>query len=138
MQDQFRIIDENDLIENLIFFDPESNQSKCAMPNCDGTGNINQIYSTHTKAKNCPKNPKNRIIIDQNKKIAQMNDQINVLSNNLKDYPDRLTELISENMDLKVMIENLNKEIVELNKKGIKFKIILKFFFKRINFRYRN
>ncbi|CAF1113122.1 unnamed protein product [Brachionus calyciflorus] len=109
VQEQFHIKDENDLYQSFIFFDPKSIKSRCVFPKCDGSGHINPVYSKHYKAKNCPLNPVNQIIIQQRNKITQLNEQIRISNDNIKDYPDRLTLLLEENNNLKLKIEDLNK-----------------------------
>lgn len=46
---QFQIFEENDLLEDLIYFDAKSIKSKCVFPNCDGSGNVNHLHSKHSK-----------------------------------------------------------------------------------------
>lgn len=79
------------------------------------------IKKLYLRAKYCPQNPINRIVIQQRETIAQLNDQIRTLNKNVKDYPDRLIEFYNENKDLKNLIEDLNKIITDLNSRMGKF-----------------
>lgn len=64
-------------------------QQKCETLNCNGNGNVNEIYLTHKNTKTCPN--KNSIV-QKNKSIETIRNQSNAIQNLFCNFLQKLKE----------------------------------------------
>jgi hypothetical protein len=123
-QYEIREFFEQDLLENSL------SSAKCCYFACDGSGHVDQNYQRHYKyfnilffrksckkylhskrAKNCPRNPRNKIIIECRRRISELQNDLETLQAAVRDYPEQFA---FEKKKAETLVTDLNKKIAGL------------------------